>query len=327
MTGDAGTTSVLIIDTDNVRRGMLACSLPANRYSLEFANNEEKGLDLLGRIQPEVVVVGWNSPSDLCQRIRSLPAGRSCTLILMDERFRDEAVARGAAEAAGADAFLPFPFELELLEDRLRNHVETKEASLTPATLPAMMEAPERPVEPRRDRGDEDGWDAFRGRVDAIHGQLDSTSYYRLLEVPETAGTGAIKQAFFARSIEFHPDRFMRLSDEELRARIYDIFKRMSEAFKVLINPEARRNYDANLSGPAPEVRYVERAHRPLAVEDPTADARTPAGKKFLHHAVLAEVEGKLRSARMYLSMALQCEPDNEELHVRLEQVTRRLGI
>jgi hypothetical protein len=241
----------------------------------------------------------------------------------MDERFRDEAVGHSAAESAGADAFLPFPFELELLEDKLQNHVDSSTApSVAPPTLPAMIEP--KPAEPAREDDGEDGWNAFRARVDGMHRELERTNYYRLLEVPETASTSAIKQAFFDRSIEFHPDRFMRLPDEELRARIYDIFKRMSEAFKVLINPEARSHYDSNL---AREVRYIEREHRPLAVEDPTEDARTPAGKKFLHHAVLAEVEGKLKSARMYLSMALQCEPDNEELHARLEEVTRRLGI
>ena len=46
--------TVLIIDSDNVRRGMLACSLPTTRYVLRFAKTAEVGLDLLARSAPSL---------------------------------------------------------------------------------------------------------------------------------------------------------------------------------------------------------------------------------------------------------------------------------
>jgi len=303
---------VLIIDSDNVRRGMVACTLPGDRYGLEFAKSAERGLDLLGQLQPDVIVVGRDAGSRaLCQRIRSLPAGVSCRLVLMDEQFRDEGLGRAEAEAAGADAFLPFPFESELFDDRLR-------ASRGPST------PPQAPVAPPR-AGDEE-WSAFRERVGFFAEHLEELDYYQLLEIGGGASAATIKEAYFRCSMELHPDRFLQLEDEALRAQIYEVFKRMTEAFKVLINPEARSQYDALLASErASNLRYLDRP-RIVTSEDPTSDAATPAGKKYLHFANLAGAEGNLRSARMYLTLALRCEPHNAALRGRLEAMTRRLG-
>jgi CheY-like chemotaxis protein len=328
------TSNVLIIDADNVRRGMLACTLPAARYSLEFASSAEKGLDLLVRLEPEVVIVGGDHDAhDLCQRVRSLPAGTACTLVLMDERFRDEDLGNAEAGAAGADAYLPFPFEADLLARRLSSPepstrptpLTTSSVSATPAVALDVEKQPREaePVDPA------DAWQAFAKKVAQIHEKLDSVDYYKLLQVSRNGTANAIKEAYFSCSMEFHPDRFMRLENLELKAQIYDIFKRMSEAFKVLINPESRARYDDNLSG-SPNAENL-RLSEPTSgrstgtPKDPTADAASAAGKKYLHYAILAQSEGKYRSARMYLSMALQYEPDNEALQLRLEEVTQQL--
>jgi DnaJ-domain-containing protein 1 len=333
VTGGETTTRVLIIDGDNVRRGMLACSLPAARFSLEFAKSLERGLDLLNRTHPAVVIIGRDSSSrDLCQRVRSLPAGMTCTLVLMDERFRDEAIGELEAESVGADTFLPFPFEASLLEKRLRTKTrdearqETRTQSeesfpvpFTPDTSPALQAHPEEAIEA--------AWESFRQRVRSFHQNLDSLDYYQLLQIPPNASTGAIKDAYFRCSMEFHPDRFMQLSDEDLRAQIYEVYKRMSEAFKVLINPLLRSQYDGMLASPVQgrNRRYLER-HPPIAsADEPTMAASSQGGKRYLHLALLAEEEGNLRSARMYLNLALQCEPDNLELRSRLDGITSRM--
>ncbi len=327
-----GTLRVLIIDTDNVRRGMLACTLPASAFSLEFAKSAEKGLDLLGHLQPEIVIVGRDaSVSDVCQRIRSLPAGMSCTLVLMDELYRDPHVGESEAEAAGADAFLPFPFEAQLFDERIRARLERQTTPPAPVASPrTSATSPAAPSPPPASKPGTDereaAWSAFRGRVGAFHGNLGELDYYQLLQVGSGAGPGEIKDAYFKCSMEYHPDRFMQLSDEELREQIYEVYKRMSEAFKVLINPELRSQYDLGLaSDRAGSLRYLDRGRQIAGYEDPTSDAATSAGKRYLHFANLAAVEGNLRSARMYLTLAVQCEPQNAALRARLDAVTRKL--
>jgi CheY-like chemotaxis protein len=320
---------VLIIDSDNVRRGMLACTLPATEYSLEFAASREKGLDCLVDLEPEIVIVGANNMGrDMCQHIRSLPAGERCAVVLMDERYRDETIGRAEAEAAGADNFLPFPFEVELLEERLQGRApaERHERKTRTGEQRVAPAAPADDAVAAAPAPAEDAWLDFQKRVEITHRKLNSTDYYTLLQVPRDATASTIKSAYFSRSMEFHPDRFMRLEDDQIKVKIYEIFKRTSEAFKVLINSEARSRYDANLAGPDRDARLPlsERDHGSLQ-DDPTANANTPAGKKYLHYAILAESEGKLRSARMYLSMAMQYEPENEALQARLDGITRSL--
>lgn len=329
------TVGVLIIDSDNVRRGMLACTLPASRYSLEFANSAERGLDLLVETQPDVVIVGSDSTaSDLCQRVTSLPAGANATIVLMDERFTDEVLGRAEMEAVGADLFLPFPFEGEDFDGKVGSKLREKRGTrrgLAGGERPTRdSAAPHTARPPSAESRPTDGelaWKGFRERVEELHARLHTMDYYSLLGVASDASSAAIKDAYFARSMEYHPDRFLRLDDEELRTQIYDVFKRMSEAFKVLSSPEARSRYDGNLSGPERDanLRLAGRAPSETTPRDPAADAQTPAGRKYLHHALRAEAEGKLRSARMYLSMTLQYEPDNEAIQARLEALTRRL--
>lgn len=319
---------VLIIDPDTVRRGMLACTLPAAQFSLEFARTPEKGIEILSASAPEVVIVGHDrSAGDLCHRLRALPSGSRCALFLMDEQFRDEALGAAEAEAAGADAFLPFPFEVNALEQKLRDCPRSRRG--VPAVpAPAEVNVPEAPAR-AEPAGADFGWDEFRKELQKLRAELDTLDYYQLLKLPAGASVAEVKDAYFRSSVELHPDRFMQLPDDELRADIYEVYKRISEAFKVLINPETRARYDAMLSGAdGPRtLRYLEHTRPPLSdSEDPTADASTPAAKRYLHYANLAEAEGNLRSARMYLTLALQCEPHSAPLRSRLETVTQRLG-
>ncbi len=101
----------------------------------------------------------------------------------------------------------------------------------------------------------------------------------------------------------------------------------MSEAFKVLINPEARSLYDAALAGPQAmkNLRFLECQRWMPRTDDFTADAQTPGGKKHLRFAQIAQQEGNLRSTRMYLTLALQSEPHNSALRKRLEAITQKL--
>lgn len=328
--------SVLIIDSDNVRRGMLACTLPVSLYSLEFARSAEAGLDLLGELLPEVVIVGWDSGTqDLCQRIRSLPAGSQSIVVLMDERFRDDSTGKSEAESAGADTYLPFPFESSILKERLQyaqKKIKLPHLSRSPIPQDSLAFAATLPEEHHLDEKlteaeEQDSWELFRRNIKSLSDKLDFMNYYEVLQVPASTPAAEIKTAYFNHSMELHPDRFMQLEDADLKHQIYEVYKRMSEAFKVLIDPEARSLYDSALAGAdaRKNLRFLERQRGMPRADDATADALTPGGKKHLRFSMLALAEGNLRSTRMYLTLALQCEPHNDALRRRLEQITQKL--
>lgn len=62
--------------------------------------------------------------------------------------------------------------------------------------------------------------------------------FYKLLEVSDTATTEEIKKAYRKLALKFHPDRNPGNEKSEL------IFKQISHAYSILINPEKRENYN-----------------------------------------------------------------------------------
>ncbi len=342
-------THVLVIDSDTVRRGMLACALPPAEYVIEFAKAAEAGLDLLGRLRPAVVLVGLDgSTADLCQRIRLLPAGGGCLLLLLDERLGEP----GEPEVVGADVAFPIPFDLGAFEVQLERHqhrplAETRQLPIRPGDeatgrVPSAARPSGRPAAPAEQILDqaaapageevvvseEAAWAAFRTRVDYLHQHLADLDYFQLLDVPRGATLTQIKDAYFQRSMEFHPDRFMRLEDEELKVRNYEIYKRMTEAFRVLTQPESRAAYiHEDLEAPAESrsMRYTGQGDRRTG-DDRWCQALTSTGSRYLRFAELAYQSGNLRSATKYLALAADWEPDNQALHQQLAAVAAELS-
>ncbi|HUT77787.1 MAG TPA: DnaJ domain-containing protein, partial [Polyangia bacterium] len=74
---------------------------------------------------------------------------------------------------------------------------------------------------------------AFDAYVLQIHAVLERLDYYRLLGVDRGARIPEIKRAFFGIAARFHPDR-NRDAEQAVAAAIYEIFKRLNEAYRVL---------------------------------------------------------------------------------------------
>jgi len=64
--------------------------------------------------------------------------------------------------------------------------------------------------------------------------------YYEVLGVARGAGAEEIKKAYRKLALRWHPDRH----PPEKRAEAEETFKRISEAYEVLSDPEKRRRYD-----------------------------------------------------------------------------------
>lgn len=67
--------------------------------------------------------------------------------------------------------------------------------------------------------------------------------YYKILGVADDADFAALKQAYYARAKECHPDRYAGSREKE------ELFKRVVEAFHVLSDSTARSRYDAARRG------------------------------------------------------------------------------
>src|ERR1051325_2856405 len=75
----------------------------------------------------------------------------------------------------------------------------------------------------------------------------EATNYYEVIELPYTAQSSEIKEAYYAMARRYHPDRFHLKSGTKLHAEISSAFARVTQAYETLTNPGARATYDQTL--------------------------------------------------------------------------------
>jgi curved DNA-binding protein CbpA len=72
-------------------------------------------------------------------------------------------------------------------------------------------------------------------------------TYYEVLRVDQSAPTAEIKRRYDELARTWHPDRFHRLDDRELRSIIEENFAGVNEAFAILRDERKRAAYDRTL--------------------------------------------------------------------------------
>src|SRR5688500_16236611 len=80
--------------------------------------------------------------------------------------------------------------------------------------------------------------------VEELYNGLETYQYHVFLGVDPDLRGDALRNAFHRRATQFHPDQYYSLPDQELRQKIYAVYKRITEAYRVLSDPETRRRWD-----------------------------------------------------------------------------------
>lgn len=155
---------------------------------------------------------------------------------------------------------------------------------------------------------------------------LDSVSYYDLFRVPRDATPDALRDAFHAFAEDFHPDVHAWRHPNE-QAAIGYIFKRGTEAYRVLSDPQLRVRYDEALSNGIlrPEQLIVDiDGPRSQRVGTPGGGAvgghrlsdkvRTPAARAFVLRVEELAKKGDPQQAKLQLVMAMHMDPKNPAL-------------
>ena len=84
-----------------------------------------------------------------------------------------------------------------------------------------------------------------------IKSNLKNRNYYEQLGVSRVATEDEIRKAYFNLARKYHPDRFNQgLADISL---INEVFNSITTAYRTLIDPAKRKEYDLKLSAPAQE--------------------------------------------------------------------------
>lgn len=162
----------------------------------------------------------------------------------------------------------------------------------------------------------------FKARIEQIYGDLDRYSYYELLNLTPQASPDQIRSAFHRMALSVHPDRYQQTEDQALRTKIYAIYKRMTEGYRVLMEAKDRRQYDEGLR--QGQMRLV-RTQRKGASLKRTEDAIShPKAKQFFTLGQDAERRGDLKSAKLNYKFALDLAPDHPVIKAAMDKLEQQ---
>ncbi len=166
-----------------------------------------------------------------------------------------------------------------------------------------------------------------RVEVETVHSLLDDLDYYRLLRLKPGAPTVEVERAFQEQSQSFHPDRFFGVRDPKLSRMVTNVFKKVSEAYQVLKDPELKRMYDKKLgvtpgsestgSVHAVDKAALEKERDRSEVDDIVTDKRA---RKYYELAVIARNNEDWNGVVMNIQFAMNYDKDNERLKKELLQ-------
>ena len=162
----------------------------------------------------------------------------------------------------------------------------------------------------------------FNARIEQIYGDLDQYSYYELLNLTPQASPDQIRSAFHRMALSIHPDRHQQHEDQILRKKIYTIYKRMTEGYRVLMEPKDRRAYDADLQQGQMRLVRTQRKGAVLKRQEDAIDH--PKAKQFFTLGLDAERRGDLKGAKLNYKFALDLAPDHPVIKAAMDKLEQQ---
>jgi DnaJ-class molecular chaperone len=164
---------------------------------------------------------------------------------------------------------------------------------------------------------------AFKNEVIALAKSLEELDYYQVLKVGQKSFSAEIKKAYFDQSRYFHPDKYYG-EDPQLLEMISRIFKRITEAYKVLSDEDKRAAYNKGLAQADRKkfLRFDAKALEQIKTGGaPEDEGQTAMGKKYYQLAKQSINNKDYKSARINLQLAVKMEPANQTFRARLQEV------
>ncbi len=158
---------------------------------------------------------------------------------------------------------------------------------------------------------------------------LDQLDYFEVLQLEKTAVPADIKRAFYRESRTYHPDRYFQLDSKELKERVNELYKRVTEAYYVLRDDTKRKKYLADVTGPerAQKLRFTEASEaetKAAARKEQEEQIGThPKGRQFYQTAMKDLEAGNAGAAERNLKMALTYEPSNARYKEKLAEAQK----
>jgi curved DNA-binding protein CbpA len=163
---------------------------------------------------------------------------------------------------------------------------------------------------------------------------LDSISYYDLFRVEPTVTHDELRAAFHSFVEHFHPDahRWRHPAEQDAIGKIY---RRGTEAWRVLSDPNLRARYDAALANGIlrPEDLIVEK-EPPASLASPASGTggrlidkvRSPGARPFVIRAEELLKKGDPKQAKIQVVMAMHMDKGNPALEAFAKELDEAIA-
>ena len=230
---------VLIVCQGSVTRALFA-SLVTSAGDEAFAvDSLVRAAPAVGPKPPDVIILEAaivRAGAEGLERLRAAWS-KPVPIILADRAYADERRGQDDRRTYGTAAYVAIPPDAGALDAAMRR---ARGTTTGPRKAIESLVPPDPESAPPLDA------EQFARYAERLWSRLDALDAYQLLRVAPTATDEDIRTAFRARALEFHPDRHGTGVDEAARERIYQIFKRISWAFRRIGDAKARKEYDAS---------------------------------------------------------------------------------
>lgn len=168
----------------------------------------------------------------------------------------------------------------------------------------------------------------FWPQLKALAGNIDGLDYFQVLNLSTGASGPQIRDSYYALARALHPDKFFHIPDEETKAAVHKIYKRIVEAYTILKDEKKRIKYVADVSGPdrMKKLRYTEESEAEQKEQQKLAVkvAKTPKGEQLYQAALLEMNKSQWEKAYKNIQTAVMFEPANAELKVMLADLDKK---
>lgn len=165
-----------------------------------------------------------------------------------------------------------------------------------------------------REESSEDSLGEFLERLRA------AANHYEVLDVEWSTGINEIKEAYYALARRYHPDRFHLKSGTRLHEQISSAFARITQAYEVLVDANARATYDATVErsrkfteGAPKSTQRATGTHETL--ESDPAESGLEQAERYFREGFAALEQGQINSAINQLAAACRLNPQEARFH------------
>jgi len=127
--------SILVVDDNEITLKIVTATLKVDGYEIHSAGSAAEAIEKAGRIRPNLAILDVMMPDmdgyELCKRLRQMPATANIPILILTAF--SEINEKLKAFEAGADDFMPKPFQPQELQARVKVHLRRAISQATEA--------------------------------------------------------------------------------------------------------------------------------------------------------------------------------------------------